>query len=117
MTETIPDPETWYKTCTKCGIRQPLKGFHADKRRVDGRKSWCRRCVGLYTQDWRKSRRKRDKEKERLRKQARQLAYQRLARLEPDKFQMLFQQEMVKKGVPQDEIERIQEGLISNQHQ
>jgi len=36
------------KTCTKCGFTFSLEMFYLDKRRSDGRGSWCRSCCKVY---------------------------------------------------------------------
>ena len=36
------------KTCTKCGVVKPLDGFHRDKTRAGGRRSYCKECVREY---------------------------------------------------------------------
>lgn len=33
------------KTCTKCGVTQPLESFYSDKSRESGKHPWCRTCV------------------------------------------------------------------------
>lgn len=35
---------TFMKTCTRCEMSFPLDGFYADKRRRDGKMSWCKQC-------------------------------------------------------------------------
>jgi len=36
------------KTCTKCQAKKPLEDFVCDKRRTDGRGSWCTLCNRAY---------------------------------------------------------------------
>lgn len=105
MTSIIPNPETWKKVCTKCEVLKPLKEYHKDRRKQDGRKSWCRSCVHLYDRSF--SNHNRNTESNKIRKRARQMAYRRLARLEPDKFWMLFRQELYKAGLSEGDIEKV----------
>lgn len=36
------------KTCSKCGVLQPVKNFHKDAKRADGLKSNCKTCYSLF---------------------------------------------------------------------
>ena len=54
------------KTCTKCGETKPLDGFHRDKARAGGRRSYCKECVREYTHRYLEE--NRDKERERTRR-------------------------------------------------
>jgi len=37
------------KTCTKCKKPSPLSSFNNDKRRKDGKRSWCKGCANAQT--------------------------------------------------------------------
>ena len=41
------------KTCTKCGREKELPAFTRDKRKADGRGSWCQECTRASQQAWR----------------------------------------------------------------
>jgi len=41
-------PHEPHKTCTKCGVVQPLTAFKTDKRNTDGKRSECRDCTNVY---------------------------------------------------------------------
>lgn len=49
------------KTCTKCNKEQPLTDFVKDKRRVDGRSSWCLGCNRLKSKSNPESKSRRQK--------------------------------------------------------
>lgn len=38
------------KTCSRCKETKPLDKFGPDKRGIQGRHSWCRKCVNAYRQ-------------------------------------------------------------------
>ena len=69
------------KTCTKCGEKKPLDGFHRNKRKADGRDPHCKECRREYNRRYREENRdktldysrryreeNRDKERERNRR-------------------------------------------------
>lgn len=45
------------KACLQCGKTKPLDAFAADKRRSDGKQSWCRSCRSKYNHDYYKKNR------------------------------------------------------------
>ena len=40
------------KTCSKCGVEQPLKNFHKDSKRSDGHRSNCKGCYSLFHKNY-----------------------------------------------------------------
>lgn len=40
------------KTCTRCGVKQPLAEYFADKRRVGGLRTTCKSCANIYYKNW-----------------------------------------------------------------
>jgi hypothetical protein len=43
------------KTCSKCGIQQPLKNFHKDSKRPDGVRASCKACYSLFHKNYYKN--------------------------------------------------------------
>lgn len=43
------------KPCGKCKETKPLSEFNRDKRRKDGRQSWCRACMSAYNKTYSRS--------------------------------------------------------------
>jgi hypothetical protein len=64
--EAVPLPQE--KKCTKCGGLYPLERFVPDKRRSDGKGSWCRKCVSVQNRAWFVKNRERELSKSRGRK-------------------------------------------------
>jgi len=44
----MPNNEEQTKECSKCGQEKPLSGFHKDKSKRFGVRSWCKVCVSEY---------------------------------------------------------------------
>ena len=43
------------KTCTKCGVPQPLSAFHTHSRSPDKLSYWCKKCASGSATAWRKN--------------------------------------------------------------
>jgi hypothetical protein len=46
------NPKPGYKVCTKCKIEKPIDEFHNDKRRKDGKYTWCKECNNKLSIEW-----------------------------------------------------------------
>lgn len=53
------------KACTKCGEVKPLDEFYKDKRRVDGRRPHCKKCVAEYRRRYREENPEKEREQNR----------------------------------------------------
>jgi hypothetical protein len=57
------------KTCTQCGVHQPLEAFHRHPNGPQGRHSWCKSCLNASQRGIRKRKDTTENRRERLLKQ------------------------------------------------
>lgn len=73
------------KTCTKCKAEKPLDGFPPNKRKRDGRQSWCHVCSNREAVAWKK----RNPERARAQSRRAQLKYQ--YGITPEQYDAMFE--------------------------